>query len=409
MRLSRTLIFALTLATSPLHAQDVGADGPYLVGWRDVDFNDPHYNRGQVYGRIYYPATTEGQGAVADPSQGPFPLVGFMHGWIEPASDYDDVCSHLASWGFVVMSNDTETGALFVKMQRQAKDTRALMQWVEDESQETTSWLSGMTNNLAWSAFGHSMGGGALSFLVQDEPRVESVVMFEPYKGTLVGNSQNGFASFDNYSGSALVIAGDQDLTNNWSAIVRPWYEQASSANRKVWALIQGGDHFGSTDPDVHLLWGFGSLSYEFQHLAHRRLLTSFLLAEIKGQENSFREIETTEHISFEASAKDTPFWSLVDPTNSGAVLLGSFSMPSSRLRIAGSSSTGSLSTIYGELGLDLSALSILHDAKLDASGWKSLSLPLDPAWSGRTIWFQALASRGPSGSFSLVNSIVVP
>jgi hypothetical protein len=137
--------------------------------------------------------------------------------------------------------------------------------------------------------------------------------------------------------------------------------------------------------------------------------VTSFLLAEIKGQENSFREIETTEHISFEASAKDTPLWALVDPTNSGAVLLGSFAMPSSRLRIAGSSSTGSLSTIYGELGLDLSALSILHDAKLGTSGWKGLSLPLDPAWSGRTIWFQALASRGPLGSFSLVNSIVVP
>jgi len=254
MQLASTFLFSLLLVTSPLQAQDIGAEGPHLVGYRDVSIRDTHYNSGQVEGRIYYPAITEGKGSIPDPSQGPFPLVGFMHGWIEPASDYDEICSHLASWGFVVMSNDTETGALFVKMQRQAKDTRAVMQWVEDESQNANAWLWGMTNNQAWSACGHSMGASALSYLVKDEPRVKSVVMFEPYLGSLLGGTRDGFDAFDDYSGSVLVIAGDDDLTNNWSSIVRPWYIQAESASRKVWSLIHGGDHFGSTDPDIHLL-----------------------------------------------------------------------------------------------------------------------------------------------------------
>ncbi|MDP6941592.1 MAG: alpha/beta hydrolase [Planctomycetota bacterium] len=409
MKTTVSCLLVLSCAVTPITAQDVGADGPYFVGWRDIDFRDANYNRGRIYGRIYYPAISEGQNATADPTHGPYPLTGFMHGWIEPASDYDKICTHLASWGFVVMSNDTETGALFVKMQRQAKDTRALMQWVEDESQLSSSWLAGMTNNLPWSAFGHSMGGAALSYLVQDEPRVDSLVMFEPYKGTLLGNTKNGFASFDNYPDSVLVIAGSQDLTNNWSSVVRPWYNQATSANRKTWALIDGGDHFGCTDPDVHALWGGGSLAYGSQHLAHRRLLTSFLQAEIKGEENYFQEIETSAHISFEASATDTPFWTMLDPNNSSVALLGSFAAPTSRLRVAGSFTTGSLSTIYGELGLDLSSLSILHDATLGASGWQSLNIPLDAAWTGRTIWFQALASRGNIGTFSRLTSIVVP
>ena len=103
-----------------------------------------------------------------------------MHGWIEPASDYDRFCTHLASWGFVVISNDTETALLFVKMQRQAKDTRALMQWVEDESQDTASWLYGMTDNLPWSSCGHSMGGGVAALFAGTFPsRVRQLITVE--------------------------------------------------------------------------------------------------------------------------------------------------------------------------------------------------------------------------------------
>lgn len=409
MKLLLFITILLSGASTPLSAQDLGDPGPHSVGWRDIDFRDSHYGRGRVYGRIYYPAVLAGRDATADTTSGPFPLTGFMHGWIEPASDYDRLCTHLASWGFVVMSNDTETALLFVKMQRQAKDTRALMQWVEDESQNTTSWLYGMTDNLPWSACGHSMGGGALSYLVKEEPRIESIVMLSPYQGTLLGNTQNGFSTFDDYSGSALVVTGDEDLTNNWNSIVRPWYNKAENSNRKVWALIHGGDHFGSTDSDVHLLWGFGSLSYDSQHLAYRRLASSFLLAEIMGQEDTYYELEQTLHIDLEGEASEPPLWAKVDPADATQILLGSLAQPQWRLRIAGSSGTGSMSTAFGNLGLNQSHMQVVHDVSVGALGFESLQLPVQASWSGLTLYFQALANTGNVGALSSVNSVVIP
>ncbi|MBT3341340.1 MAG: hypothetical protein HOM34_02065 [Planctomycetes bacterium] len=395
--------------SAPIFAQQVDEPGPHAVGWRDISFRDSHYGRGRVEGRIYYPAVSHGENQVADPSQGPFPLTGFMHGYIEPASDYDELCTHIASWGFVVMSNDTETGLLFVSMQSEAKDTRALMQWVEDQSQSSSSWLDGMTDNHPWSASGHSMGGGALSYLVNYESRVRTIVMLEPYQGSLLGGSSNGFNAFQSYDGNALIIGADEDLTNNYNSVVRPWFEQADNSRRRVWALLHGGDHFGSTDADIHALWGFGSLDGDEQHLAHRRLVLGFLLAEIKGEQNCYYDFTQTQHISLEGDTKAPPLWSFIDPSNSAQLILGSFGTPAWRLRIAGSMSTGSLNTIYGELGLDQSSMQIARDHVLGSSGWDEINVPIQPSWSGLTLYFQALSNHGTNGALSEITEVTIP
>ncbi|MDP6962862.1 MAG: hypothetical protein QGF46_01710, partial [Planctomycetota bacterium] len=267
------------LLSMPLPQMVVPEDaGPYQVSVQDVSHVDHHYSRGTVEARVYYPS---------DPTNGPFPLAAFMHGWIQPASDYDELCTHIASHGYVVYSNNTET-SLFATLQAQAHDTRAGLQWVEDQSQLPSSFLYGMTDNQPWIAIGHSMGGAGVASLCRIESRTQVAVMLEPYKGVLLGNTSNAFGWFSNFTGSLLVIGATEDLTNNWSSQVKPWYNTSSSSTRKLWSLINGGDHFGACDADIHALWGFGSLVGSEQHLAHRRLLTSFLLSEVGSNENYY-------------------------------------------------------------------------------------------------------------------------
>ncbi|MCH2101604.1 MAG: alpha/beta hydrolase [Planctomycetes bacterium] len=395
---------AVLVVPSGYAQQGLSDPGPHAVGWRDVRIQDHNYGRGSVDGRIYYPAIQDGRDTLADPSAGPFPLVGMMHGWTEPASDYDRLCTHLASWGFVVMSNDTETAALFVSMRRQSADTRALMQWVEDESQGG-GWLSGMTAGLPWSIMGHSMGGGSVSYFTRDEPRAECAVLLQPYSGILFGGTSSGYTSFRSFPGSVLVIGADQDLTNNWLLVVRPWYSQADSSQRRFWALVRGGDHFGSTD----FAGTNGSLSGGEQHAVHRSLVLGFLRSEVLQEEDSMLPYWDTPHTDKEVDAPLTGLALRSDPASPLEVEVGSISIDGWRLRVAASLGTGSTQTRFGEIGIDLGRAQTVVDQPVGGDGWTSLFLAIPSSYAGSTIWIQALAQSGKEGSLSRVIPVMVP
>jgi len=390
---------SLSIALGLLLFQNPEEAGPYQVAVQDVTHFDNHYSRGNVEARVYYPTGT---------SDGPFPLTAFMHGWIEPASDYDQLCTHIASHGFVVYSNDTET-SVFGALQGEASDTRAGLQWVEDQSATAGTWLYQLTDNQPWTAIGHSMGAAAVADLCRREPRVEHAVLLEPYKGWLLGNTTTAFNWFSNFSGPALVIAGDEDLTNNWSSQVKPWYNTANGTSRRVWGLIDGGDHFGCTDADIHSLWGFGSLSESEQHKAHRRLVTSFLYAEVLNNENYYYDALTTHYTDVEASSSSTPVWLMIDPTNPAQLEMGTFTTASSTVRFAASPATAFRTSIFGDILLDLNLMQIISNSTAPSNGIVSNSLPINASWSGMTLYMQTLASQSHSGSISRLCEILIP
>ena len=391
------MLLSAILAAS-LILQNPEDTGPYTVSQQDVTHGDAYYGRGTVSGRIYYPNSSNNQ---------PFPLVAFMHGWIEPASDYDDLCQHIASWGYVVYSNDTET-SFFATLQAEAADTRAALQWVEDESQNPNSWLYEMTANQPWAAIGHSMGGAAVASLARLDSRVQYAVMLAPYKGSLLGNTDGAFYWFNRFEGSALVIGADEDLTNSWSSQVRPWYNTSTSSSRKLWALIDGGDHFGCTDPDIQGLWGNGSLSGPEQHKAYRKLVTAFLLAEVANEENKYANFFETNNATTEGSSINTPLWSTHD-INNNTINLGTFSKPQNVIRLAISPDIGSQQTNFGELFLDLTTLRVISRSLAPLEGLVTYSLPVRASWSGANLYFQALATSSGSGSLSALSIISLP
>jgi dienelactone hydrolase len=301
-----TVLIALSAANA--------ATGPYAVGWQDLAFDDTFHDQGDIQGRVYYPALTEGEAADPDSSDGPYPLVAQLHGWLGQAWMYDEFSIEVASWGFVVVATDTETGAN-LNMREFAWDTRALIDHVEDESGRKGTWFSGLVDGGALSAMGHSMGGATLGLLIDIEPRIEHIVAVMPYEGE--SSYYNNVADF---TGNALYITGSEDETA-LPSMVEKWFDSVQVARHGLFFEIQGAGHQAVTD----FQWGQESMDDQVQLEAVQHLATRFLRAEVHGEEALYYDLigPGSEHIpAIVRSASGTPaIWA--QQADDGTVTLG--------------------------------------------------------------------------------------
>jgi len=358
--------------------------GPFPVGWRDESFQDLRFGQGIVDARVYYPATVNGQNAPADPVGGPYPLMGFQHGWLGSAANYDNLCTHLASWGYVVSSTDTESG-LFPDRQAFARDTRAAMWWIEDESADPLSWLADMVDPIApWSAMGHSMGGGTLSLLIGIEPRVRTIV------GLQAAQEPAGLAAMRTFDGAAWWIAGSVDTLVPPSG-VHAWFEEAGMASRRdaYWEVI-GMGHTGCTDSPSN----GDPLPGAEQFRVHRRIVTAVLECEVRGDENL---LSTTlgagaygEPWSAESDCRIPPVWAI---EGGASIFVGVAGRAGGRAALAWSLTLGSYSTPYGPLGFDPRTAVRAASGLTGTDGVLEAALPPRGSWLGRTIGFAGIAS----------------
>ena len=142
------VVYLVVLLQSALLQASLTDRGPFPVGIRDQRVLS---QEGWIEGRLYYPALWDGVGAVADPSEGPYPLVALLHGYLLDPTDYDVLSAHLASWGFLVASTGTETGFIADTAQF-ASDTRELLYWVERSA--TNPFTAGWPANF-WATSAH--------------------------------------------------------------------------------------------------------------------------------------------------------------------------------------------------------------------------------------------------------------
>jgi len=380
--------------------------GPYAVGWRDVVFTDANFGRGQVRGRIYYPALTLGTDTAPNPAAGPYPLTAFQHGYLESPEDYDSLNIHTASWGFVVASIGTET-SLRATMQEEARDTRALLHWVNDEGDDPSSFLYQMSREGDWGATGHSMGGGSLMYLISYEPRVRTIIPLQSYRGPLLGGSSGGSQNLKNFTGSVFFVAGSVDFVVP-ADLVYAYFTEADTSRRNFYTLVQGMGHVGPTDfPPTN-----EPLPAADQLRLHRRFVTGFLRAELLGQQNLYAELlgEGTqdEPVQQQSASLEPALWVAPSKFKPGALVVGLAGAGGEQSVLGFSEATAQIPTPLGTLGLDPSQGGLLAKTVLTDAGITESLFTTDYP-SGTSLYFQGAARATNSGSVTRVEGTVVP
>jgi len=143
-------------------------------------------------------------GVVHTPESGlGLPAVVFGHGWLQPSTQYRGLLRHLASWGIVAASPDTQRGPLPSHRLYAADLRTALDTCVGVRLGDGVISVDPGKLGLA----GHSTGGGAAVLAAADDPRVRAVATIAPAE---VRPSAVDAAA--NCAMPGLHIAGGRDL-----------------------------------------------------------------------------------------------------------------------------------------------------------------------------------------------------
>lgn len=386
-------------------AQQIEDPGPHLVGYRDIAFDDTNFGQGRVKMRLYYPATSAGKDTPADPASGPYPLVSLMHGFFGRVDFYDDICSHIVSWGFVVASHVADTSPT-ANMANQAAATQAAMHWVQDESNSPTSFMADMIDPGDWATIGHSMGGGAVFFLHGLEPKIRTILSMEAYRGPKFGGSTGASQILQGFDGSVLHVVGEVDTTTP-PQMGANYFLESESAARSFFVLIEGAGHIGLTDvpPDNEPLPG------PEQHRVHRRYMTGFLRAERLGEEDLYLDMfgqgAANEPTQLQVDCEQPALWALIPAGNPSEIVSGLTGNANAIGRLAWSLIPANITSPWGIIGLDLAGGAIYANGTIGPEGIFEVPLAIQGSWSGQTVYLQGISI--PDGQLTRTAAVMVP
>ena len=243
------------------------APGSFSSGYKDVTFTDNSLNTPTVDARMYYPATASG--ANQPVANGVFPVVAFGHGFNLNYLDYENLCNHLASWGFVVISPDVQNG-FNVSHQEYARELGACLDYVLGEGANASSDLYQKVDSLT-GVYGHSMGGGASGLVATEYPGIDAI------SGLAAAETNpSAITSLGSYSGPFQTISGSSDNTAGELTNQIPMYN--ASLGDKQWVSIIGGAHCKFTDSNTicDLVSSPGSISRSEQQALANTYTTAF-------------------------------------------------------------------------------------------------------------------------------------
>ncbi len=354
-----------------------------------------------VNGIVYYPATANGKNKPADTTAGPFPLTNFVHGYFADAHWHAEICKHIASWGFTVAAMDTFTGLFPFIYQGAADDALALAHWVENKSNTPGHWAEGLVSDADWSGFSHSMGACALTLMADAEPRIKALAACEPWWAS---------STVKGYDQSVLVIAASDDYVAPPSLNAEPFYANLKNTTRRAWALIQGAGHQGTMDfPSISQ----GSLDFSEQQRLHRHLVGAYLRAEIKGEENLWRDIlgegMNGEPVERESDGHDPVLWAATSTTQPGTAVLGLATMPDDLTFLLVSAAPTSMPTPWGTLGADPTLGVILGPSTLGSPGYLEAFVPLPSGLAGLPLWIQGFVLGMDQAELTRTANYILP
>jgi len=211
-------------------------------------------------GKVYVPAEGKGLAAVA-----------FGHDWRKNVKDYHATLRHLASWGFVVVAPDTETGLI--------PNHRNLAADLESSLQVAAGVKLG-NGNITVSPhklglIGHGMGGASAVLAAVDNDKIKAVGAYYPAQ-----SSPSADAAARSLDIPGLIIgSGRSDIFNAGNPAKLAYNWGGDVAYREITKGTQQGF---SEDLFYKLAIGSGAFQASQAEIA-RGLMVGFLKHQLEG------------------------------------------------------------------------------------------------------------------------------
>jgi len=240
---------------TPLDLATLAAPGPYAIGQAAltlVDTSRPTAANGSYAGapqrtlptRVWYPADTTGNGAPPS-SDGPFPIIGWAHGYSSSNAEADMVGGHLASHGYVVVAptfplsnGDAPGGPTIADMTNQPGDLDFVMRQVAAGAAGAA--LAAAMDADKRGIAGLSLGGGTVLIAAYHPMwRIEDI------KAAVALAPASCFFGPDFYGRSLpiVILSGDADMLVRTNGGPLQAFENAPPPATLV--TLHGGNHVG--------------------------------------------------------------------------------------------------------------------------------------------------------------------
>lgn len=302
---SISLFVELALVCSGASAGDLFAQpGPFNVGARTINVTRDDASTFEM--QLFYPADSNGLDVPLAAGTESFPAISFGPGFLQPTIQYESTLRHLASWGYLTTSTESQLSFEPNKPQY-AQDLSDMLTQLEISNVDVGSDLYGRVAVDRFGVSGHSLGAGVSILTAVADPRIKAVANLAAASTNAPPPFPPGLPPTDDPSAIDLIsnlnvpvslISGSVD------AIVPPaengqlMYNNAPAP--KMLPSIIGGAHCGFVDNELPLFCDDGLISKESQLELTRSELTSFFELYLGGNEEAWRRVWGPERATVE-------------------------------------------------------------------------------------------------------------
>lgn len=229
-----------------------GDSGPYNVSSKNVS---SYAASGFGGGTIFYPTNASDCGRM--------PGIAVIPGYVSYESSIKWWGERLASWGFVVITTDTNT--IYDQPNSRANQLSAALDHIIADST-----VGSMVDSSNLGAIGWSMGGGGALKLATSRSSVKAIIPQAPYYS----------GSYGNMTTPAFFIGCESDAIASTSSHVNKFYRNANGPKMKI--EVNNGSHYCGNSGYNEDLLGKPGIAWMKRHLSGDTRFDQFLC----GQEN---------------------------------------------------------------------------------------------------------------------------
>ena len=174
-------------------------------------------------GTVHYPTGTTGTMAA----------VVVIPGFVSAESSIEWWGPKLASYGFVVMTIDTNTG--FDQPPSRARQINNALDYLIEQNSSSSSPYSGMIDTSRLGVIGWSMGGGG-TLRVAAEGRLKAAIPLAPWDTSSL--------RFRDITTPTLIFACESDIIAPVRSHAEPFYEAIPDSTYKAFVELNNGSHY---------------------------------------------------------------------------------------------------------------------------------------------------------------------